>query len=344
MQSEYKDLQPTGITRRTVLKAGAAISAGGLLPPALASASTQPAEPIGFTQGAWTLAVLPDTQKYSQDHPQHFINQTKWIVKQKDALNIQHVLHLGDIVNKGNKQPKQWDNAQRALDHLHGQVPLGIIPGNHDYDDDRGMKRVTQLNRVVPKKTLEKGGTLVELYDPNKIDNQALAFETHGKKWLMLGLEFGPRNEVLDWAKQTLAKYKDHHAIVFTHAYMYFDDTRYDHKTKKQSWNPSGYQLEGSFNDAQMMWTKVFRDAPNVRMVLSGHVLNDGLAYLSSKATAGHSVHQVLQNYQMKKEGGMGFLRLYEFQPDGKTVQSKTYSPSLDQYKTDPANQFRFEL
>ena len=318
------------LTRRTVLKASAAATASGLFSAGLAAAASEPAEPAGFVEGAWTLAVLPDTQVYSERHPEHFENQTKWIVEQKEALNIQHVLHLGDIVNRGNKQPKQWDHAEQALNHLHGKVPLGIIPGNHDYDDNRGTKRVTQLNRVVPKQTLEQGGTLVELFEPNKIDNQALAFEVNGTKWLMLGLEFGPRDEPLAWAKETLDKYKDHHAIVFTHAYMYFDDTRYDHATKKQSWNPSGYQLEGSFNDAEMMWTKALRDAPNVRMVLSGHVLNDGQAYLSSKATAGHSVHQVLQNYQMKKEGGSGFLRLYEFQPDKKTVQatiSRRYSP-----------------
>ena len=52
----------------------------------------------------------------------------------------------------------------------------------------------------------------------------------------------------------------------------------------------------------------------------------------------------MLVNYQMKKEGGEGFMRLVEFLPDGKTVQIKAYSPSLDQYKTDPQNQFVLEL
>jgi len=301
-------------------------------------------EPVAYIEGAWTLAVLPDTQVYSQAYPEHFSNQTSWIVDQAKDLRIQHVLHLGDVVNRGNLDPEQWENANAALEILHGRVPLGVVPGNHDYDDNAGRQRETQLNRIVPPKTLGKGNTLVELMDKTRIDNQALAFHADGKKWLMLGLEFGPRDRTVAWAKRVLHKYADHQAIVFTHAYMFSDDTRYDHTKYKQSWNPSGYKLEDSFNDAEMMWQKALRDAPNVRMVVSGHVLNDGQAYLASEAKAGHTVHQILQNYQMKREGGEGFIRLYEFHPNGQTVQAKTYSPSLDQYKTDPANQFRFKL
>jgi len=301
-------------------------------------------EPVSYVDGAWTLAVMPDTQVYSQAYPEHFENQTRWIADQAGAHRIQHALHLGDVVNRGNIDPKQWDNAQKALKHLHGRVPLGVVPGNHDYDDNTGRFRKTQLNRIIPPDVLAQGKTLQTLHDKRVIDNQALAYEVDGQKWLMLGLEFGPRDRVMGWAKKVLARYRDHNAVVFTHAYMYSDETRYDHKTKDQKWNPANYRLEDSFNDGQMMWQKAFRDAPNVRIVLNGHVLNDGQAYLASKATAGHTVHQMLQNYQTQHEGGEGYLRLLEFQPDGKTVQAKTYSPSVDKYKTDPANQFRFEL
>lgn len=313
-------------------------------PEVLVDEPYKPAEPIPYTAGAWTLAVLPDTQIYTQSYPQHFDSQTKWIADQAEAYNIKHVLHLGDVVNRGMIAPDQWKLADKSMSLLEGRVPFGVVPGNHDYDDNWGHKRVTHLNKVIPPSRLAKGKTLKELYQAGRIDNQLLTFEAEGQKWLMLGLEFGPRDEVLAWAKKTLNKYKDHHAIVFTHAYMYFDGTRYDHKILKQSWNPMTYKLEGSCNDAEMMWKKALKDAPNVRMVLSGHVLNDGLGYLLSKAAAGHSVHQMLSNYQTYPEGGDGYMRLYEFQPDGKTVQAKSYSPVRDKYKTDPANQFRFVL
>ena len=52
-------------------------------------------------------------------------------------------------------------------------------------------------------------------------------------------------------------------------------------------------------------------------MVLSGHVLNDGLGRLSSTNAFGQVVHQMLVNYQMQALGGEAVLRLIEFLPDG---------------------------
>jgi hypothetical protein len=43
-------------------------------------------------------------------------------------------------------------------------------------------------------------------------------------------------------------------------------------------------------------------------------------------------------------EDGQGWLRLIQFLDDGKTVQVRTYSPILDQFRTDPANEFTMEL
>ena len=39
-----------------------------------------------------------------------------------------------------------------------------------------------------------------------------------------------------------------------------------------------------------------------------------------------------------------GYVRLLEFLPDGRSVRVKTYSPKLDKYMTDAANQFTLQL
>src|SRR5690349_1355683 len=52
---------------------------------------------IPITPGSWTLAILPDTQHYAQSYPQHFTAQTQFLVNNKESLNIQYVLHEGDI-------------------------------------------------------------------------------------------------------------------------------------------------------------------------------------------------------------------------------------------------------
>jgi len=45
-------------------------------------------------------------------------------------------------------------------------------------------------------------------------------------KFIVICLEFGPRDTVLEWANKIVSEHKDRKAIVVTHNYMYSDDTR----------------------------------------------------------------------------------------------------------------------
>ena len=54
---------------------------------------------IPIDPGSWTLVIMPDTQIYAQDYPQHFNAQTQWIKDNAASLNIKYVLHEGDVVN-----------------------------------------------------------------------------------------------------------------------------------------------------------------------------------------------------------------------------------------------------
>ena len=80
----------------------------------------------------------------------------------------------------------------------------------------------------------------------------------------------------------------------------------------------------------------------NMMLVVCGHI--HGSAYLASEGDHHNTVHQVLVDYQSNKRGGEAYLRLVEFLPDGKTVQARSYSPAMNDYMTDPRNQFSFTL
>ena len=67
--------------------------------------------PLPFVEGSWTIVLLPDTQRYSQNFPETFRNQTRWIVDNKERRNIAFVLHEGDIVNRATIP--EWENARR---------------------------------------------------------------------------------------------------------------------------------------------------------------------------------------------------------------------------------------
>src|SRR3954449_200315 len=80
---------------------------------------------IAFAQDQsqdFSIVVLPDTQYYSASYPQIFNAQTQWISANRDALNIQLVIGVGDIVD-GPMQTSQWQNADTAVKYLDGVVP-----------------------------------------------------------------------------------------------------------------------------------------------------------------------------------------------------------------------------
>lgn len=94
----------------------------------------------------FSIIVLPDTQHYTWKPPlggtgnaDVFKAQTQWIVDNKDEWNIACVLHLGDIVNHGNRYA-QWDVVDEAMSLLEDPlttglpdgIPYGMAPGNHD--------------------------------------------------------------------------------------------------------------------------------------------------------------------------------------------------------------------
>ena len=93
----------------------------------------------------FTIAVLPDTQFYSETVPSIFNAQTDWIVAQRQARNIVFATQLGDLVQNGerdaNRNLTEWQRADAAMDRLDGNLasnPDGVLPytaliGNHDY-------------------------------------------------------------------------------------------------------------------------------------------------------------------------------------------------------------------
>jgi 3',5'-cyclic AMP phosphodiesterase CpdA len=233
---------------------------------------------------------------------------------------------------------------------LDGYVPYAIAPGNHDYGPKGGTAdRTTFFNDYFPVARYLAWPTFGGVKDVGRLDNSYHLFSAGGVDWLVLALEFGPRNGSVAWASQIASNYPARKIILITHAYLYYDNTRYDWATKgsAQIWNPHAYGTASDpdgTNDGEELWQKLVKQHPNFVLVVNGHVLADGLGQLSSTGDHGNVVHQMLVNYQVLSLGGEAFLRLLEFLPDGKTVQVKSLSPLYGTYKTDPENQFRLTL
>lgn len=310
------------------------------------------AEPPMPGKGSFTLAVLPDTQNYSERFPETYLAQTKWIVENRKARNIAAVLHLGDITNKNTVD--EWKNADAAMTVLDdAQLPYFFCPGNHDYSAGGACKdRTTRLNDHFPMSRFKGRPHFAGTYDkePDRMENSCHLFDAGGRKFVVIALEFGPRKDVVRWANDMARKHKDRAAILITHAFIYFNDTRYDWKTHgpKQNWNPHAYGVakatDDDVSDGEELWDNLVAKHENFVLTLNGHVLGDGLGRVTTKTPSGREVPQVLVNFQMRPNGGDGWLRLLEFKADGKTVEAYDYSPKLKQRNDGPENRITLTL
>ncbi len=207
------------------------------------------------------------------------------------------------------------------------------------------VRDVSLFNQYFPVSRFDSLPQFGGVYEPGHMENSYHYFAAGGIDWLVLALEFGPRNEVLDWANQVVANRPHRRVIIVTHNYMYSDDTRVG---PGDLWNPHdcglciGVTGPDACNDGEEMWATFVKLHENISFVFSGHILNDGVGILVSTGDNGNKVYQVLANYQFEANGGNGYLRVVTFYPDQQKVTVETYSPYLDQYRIEPDQQFEF--
>jgi hypothetical protein len=203
------------------------------------------------------------------------------------------------------------------------------------------------LNDYLPVTKYREQATFGGTYDqePDRMENSYHLFSAGGRNFLVLGLEFGPRRDVLRWANEVVAKHKDREVIYIGHAHIYYDDTRYNWKKfgPEQNWNPHVYGVaknsNGDVTDGEEVWDGLLAKHENFILALNGHVLGDGLGKVVTATPGGREVPQLLVNFQMRPQGGDGWLRLLEFKADGKTIQTYDYSPTRKQRNESSQNQ-----
>ena len=293
-----------------------------------------------------TFVLLPDTQTYAQKFPHILHSQIDWIVENKE--NIDMVLQQGDLTQNNNRE--EWAVVKEAFDKLNGVVPYVLAVGNHDLGSEPGKfadTRNTELfNSFFPYQQMSKLPAFGGVFEDAKMDNAYYLFEKAGHKWMVLTLEFGPRDRVLDWADSMARNYPERTVIVNTHSYMYSDSTR---QSPGDSWRPQAYGIgkdtgDAAVNDGEQIWRKLIKKNKNIRFVFSGHVLNGVVGNLVSINDDGWPVYQHLANYQEgvigSEMGGNGYLRILTIDHRANTMTVKTFSPYLKNYQTEEGHEF----
>lgn len=288
---------------------------------------------VELDRGPFTIAMLPDTQRYSEQRPDLFFAQTKWIKQNARRENIRFVTHVGDLVQNRSKNPSEWKAADEAMAVLDGVVPYGVAIGNHDYDSGDGVNKgiaTMYLQYFDPDKRF-KGRPGYGGASPNRLNSYHL-LSAGGIDFVMLYLEVDAPDDALAWAKGVLDQYPTRAAIVSIHTYMRHRGKEGGRETKRE------YRKDG--NDGEDIWQKFVRCNPQIFMVLCGHVGGLVEYHQISKNDAGADVLEMLADYQGRENGGDGWLRLIRFVPASREIQMRTYSPVLNKFETDANSQF----
>lgn len=270
----------------------------------------------------FTIVVVPDTQGYVKYYPWLFDNQTQWIVDNVDALNIVFVTHLGDLVDSyGNIT--QWEYANASMSKLGDNVRWAVLPGNHDgyygdpadlenYDNYFGYERFSGKSWY--------GGT----YKTGDNRNSYQLFSAGGDDYLIFHIQYNPSDDVLFWASNVINQHPDRRVIVSTHDYI-----------------RGPYEPDRRSDIGERIWYGLIRQhADPIFLVLCGHA---GTQSTLIDTVNGHVVYQLLSDYQNESNIESGWLRTLEFCPAQDKIYVKTYSPYLNEYKTDPTNDFTID-
>ena len=282
---------------------------------------------------AYSMAVVGDTQKISGFNQANFDKIYDYILDNVTEKNIQFVIGLGDITEYDTTAEWEYDMAQ--IKRMDDVVPYSLVRGNHDGVTNSHFD--TYVSYDGEKKAFAGA------YEEGSELNTYHTFSVGDIKYMVMCLDYGPSDEVLEWAGEIIAAHPDHNVIVTTHAYLFRDGTTLDSGDLVP---PSNYGP--TYNNGDQIWDKLIKKYENIVLVLSGHDPSREIVVTKTEGDNGNTVTQMLIDPQgvdaeYSDEGGCGLVAMFYFSEDGKTVQVEYYSTIQEKYYM-YTNQFTFEL
>lgn len=280
----------------------------------------------------FSLVALPDAQFYTEESlggsNRMFKSQTKWIVANKDRLNIAHTVQLGDCVQNGdnNGDDTEWKRADTTMSILEDEestrvdqgMSYTMCVGNHDqspiYDPDGTTDFFNQYFGV--KRFFGRyywGGN-----HRHNADNSYQLFSKNGLDFIVVSVEYDeePDQMVLNWADSLLKVHKGRSAIIVGHFFI---------------------NTAGHFGTQGRATYDALKNNPNLFLMLCGHQSGEAMRRDTYK---GRTVYTLLTDYQRRKNGGSGWLRTMEIDASKRRMEVATYSPWLNESEYDDNSHF----
>lgn len=286
-------------------------------------------EPV--TDYAYSMAIVGDTQNITCYEPMKLAYIYDWITENAEAKNIKWVFGLGDITDKNSDD--EWRLARACIKTLDNVVPYSIIRGNHDAQDK--FKKFFPYSDYENRISGSFDGTMLNTYQK---------FHVGDVKYMVLNLDFGPHDDVLEWANDVVSKNPDYNVIVTTHAYLDKDAEPLEagDEASPTSYGGEYYSLSNNGDD---MWNEFISKHANISLVLSGHIIYPDIVKTEKTGVNSNNVIQMLVNPQGVdlSIGAAGLVAMLYFSEDGKMVDVEYYSTVQKKYYSN-VSQFQMEL
>ena len=167
-------------------------------------------------------------------------------------------------------------------------------------------------------KTNDYAGQYSEYYGDSY--NSAHFFTAGKLDYMVVTLDFGAKDDVLDWANEIIARHPNRNVIITTHAYLFRDGTTLD----SGDIEPAS-KGDATRNNGDQMWDKLVSKHSNIVMTLSGHDPWSSIVRTELTGDNGNKVQNFLIDPQgldsaYKAEGGVGAVAMFYFSNNGRTV------------------------
>lgn len=322
--------------------------------------------------GEFTFAVIPDTQMlYSrapkdsagnsihgenykaEDNLLH--NNFEWLVENRDLLNLQYVMQVGDLTDNLNYfSASNVDNTKKkyevegkyeakyafeALSYLtENEVKWALARGNHDGGYNSGALAIwdeywTASEAYTKAMTADQAEGAPAKYCTATVNGDGYQgtysyYETltiNEVNYLVLVLDLEAGDTILTWANEVLNYYSDHKAIILTHAYINALGTGF----LTTLMGSSTYQ-----NYANALWNDCASLHENVIMMVCGHSSGPNIGKKVLTGVNGNKVWNFmidLSSYEFNGSLQPGLFSLLKFAADGSSVTVNLYSARLGQ-------------
>ncbi|PFG19701.1 metallophosphoesterase [Serinibacter salmoneus] len=294
-------------------------------------------EPEPDADSTFTVAVIPDTQTWVGTRDPRWSGLTSWLAENADDLDLEFVMHSGDVVNWGWLDQSQYDVASEATDILaEADIPFVLSIGNHDTravgvggsayinsgecearlgaDACHTSKLLRATQEFNENFTAEDFGGVDGAFEAGKVDNVYSTFSAGGKDWMVLSLEYNPRAEAVAWAQDVVESHPEHNVLLSTHYYLSWDGSIH------------GGAVGNNATNGRYVYDQLVSKYPNISMVFSGHIGSS--ATRTDTGAQGNTVAAILNNdVTGNKANGVTLVTI-----DAATGETTTriYAPSND--------------